>query len=258
MLRDGVVIAERGGNGARTHGERLPRELMEILDAAGAALREIDGFAISVGPGSFTGLRVGIATVQGLALAQRKQVIPVSSFEALAYCAAQARHVDHPTSDVEPRSSDARPPSDVGRRSSDLDRRSSSDGGRRSSELIAVWIDAHRGEVFASLYAADARTVLAPATSLSPAATLDAWAGQLEDGRSITFIGDGALKYAGEIRGRLDTAAHVAPTVPLLAGAIARIAHEHPVRAVAPHAVVPLYVRRPDAELARDRRQASG
>ncbi len=220
VLRDGVVIAERAGDGSRTHGERLPRELMEILDAAGVALREVDRFAVSTGPGSFTGLRVGIATIQGLALAQRKPVVPVSSFESLGFCANS--HVASGTPDA-----------------------------------IAIWIDAHRGEVFAALHAADGRTVLAPPTSLPPAATFDAWGSALADRRTIAFTGDGALKYAGEIRSRLGEAAHIAPSVPLLAGAIARIADANPARAVAPHAVVPLYVRRPDAELARDRRQAS-
>ena len=87
IARDGVVLAERAGDGTRTHGQRLPRELMAILDAAGVALHDVDRLAVATGPGSFTGLRVGIATIQGLALAQHKLVVPVSSFEALAFVA---------------------------------------------------------------------------------------------------------------------------------------------------------------------------
>jgi hypothetical protein len=70
---------------------------------------------------------------------------------------------------------------------------------------------------------------------------------------AIRFEGDGAIKYANVIRDRMPHAS-VAAAVPLLAGTIARLADTERARAVAPHAVVPLYVRRPDAELARDRR----
>src|SRR5215467_10669713 len=85
VVRDDCVLIERAGDGSRTHGERLPRELMAVLDAAHVDLLAIDRFAVSIGPGSFTGLRVGIATIQGLAFAQRKRVVPVSSFEALVF-----------------------------------------------------------------------------------------------------------------------------------------------------------------------------
>ena len=217
IARDGVVLAEHAGDGTRTHGQRLPRELMAILDAAGVALRDIDCFAVATGPGSFTGLRVGIATIQGLALARHKLVVPVSSFEALAFIA-----------------------------------------GPSPSAAVAPWIDAHRGEVFAVLYGPDGATELAPPSSLSPASTLDAWTSAADPGTTVRFIGDGAAKYRGIIEARLGSRAVVTPDVPPLDGAIARIAGAAADRAVRPHAVVPLYVRRSDAELARDRREAGG
>ena len=58
---------------------------MTMLDDEGVALHDVDLFAVSIGPGSFTGLRVGIATMQGLALASGKPVVPVSTFDALAW-----------------------------------------------------------------------------------------------------------------------------------------------------------------------------
>jgi tRNA threonylcarbamoyladenosine biosynthesis protein TsaB len=220
VLRDGLVIAERSGDATRTHGERLPRELMAVLEEARADLRDVTTFAVCTGPGSFTGLRVGIATIQGLAFAQRKLVVPVSAFEALART---------PNADSTP--------------------------GARTSALLATWIDAHRGEVFACLYGPDGR-LLREATSLSPGATLDDWLDNaLAADAAIRFEGDGAIKYAGVIRERL-TNASIAAAVPQLAGTIARIADAERDRAVQPHAVVPLYVRRPDAELARDRKAA--
>jgi tRNA threonylcarbamoyladenosine biosynthesis protein TsaB len=210
VLRDGHVTAVRAGDGSRTHGERLPSELMTILDGQTLALRDVDLFAVSIGPGSFTGLRVGIASIQGLALANGKLVVPVSTFDALAWQAGR-------------------------------------DGG-----AVAAWIDARRGEVFAALYSVDGRMLRDP-TSLAPAATLDAWAPELAGLGRVRFVGDGAVRYRSDIEERLGAQAVLQAGRPELAGAIAEIAARDPSRAVRPHAVVPLYVRRPDAELARDR-----
>ena len=70
---------------------------------------------------------------------------------------------------------------------------------------------------------------------------------------SAFFIGDGAAKYRDTITAALGGAVRVAEDVPALAGAIGRLAGREPDRAVLPHAVIPIYVRRPDAELARER-----
>ena len=56
-----------------------------VLEAAGCALAKIDAFAAASGPGSFTGIRVGLATAKALAEARGKTVVPVSNLEALAY-----------------------------------------------------------------------------------------------------------------------------------------------------------------------------
>lgn len=214
LVRDGSVIVERAGDGSHTHGQRLPRELMDVLHEAGETLAGVDAFAVATGPGSFTGLRVGIATMQGLALAGRKPLAPVSTFEALAFLA------------------------------------------RGAASPIAVWIDAHRGQVFATLYAADGRTVLVPPTSLTPRDTLDAWATVLA-AEPVQFAGDGAVLYATAIRERLANRAVLPQDVPAIAGAIGLLAAAEPGRGGTPHAVAPLYVRRPDVELARER-QAKG
>jgi tRNA threonylcarbamoyladenosine biosynthesis protein TsaB len=210
-----TIVIESAGDEARPHGERLPRELMTVLREAGAAIGDVDRLAVVVGPGSFTGLRVGIATIQGLALARGLDVVPVSTFEALAWHA------------------------------------------HGSPDAVAAWVDAHRGEVFATLFAPDARTVLAPATALSPDATLEAWRDALAPFARVRFLGNGAVRYRDVIRARLGPRAEVDAAAPVLAGAVGRIAAADPSRAVPPHALVPQYVRRPDVELARDRRQAA-
>jgi ribosomal-protein-alanine N-acetyltransferase len=73
LWRDGL-IEERAGDPARSHAERLPGDLIGILGAHGLAPRDIERYAVAAGPGSFTGLRIGIATVQGLALVGERLV----------------------------------------------------------------------------------------------------------------------------------------------------------------------------------------
>src|SRR5262249_9336271 len=84
VLRGRTVVGEIVGDPERTHGERLPVDLRRVLDVSSVSLSAIDLFAVVAGPGSFTGLRVGIATIQGLAMAAGRNVVPVSALEALA------------------------------------------------------------------------------------------------------------------------------------------------------------------------------
>ena len=83
VARDGVVMYESRGDQHRPHDARLPQDLMTLLDDARLDLRDIDVYAVATGPGSFTGLRIGIATMQGLAFAAGKSLIGVSGFDAL-------------------------------------------------------------------------------------------------------------------------------------------------------------------------------
>jgi len=88
LLEDGVVVAEGEGGDERSHAEQLPRVLIDLLAARGLALGDVDAFAVATGPGSFTGLRIGIATAQGFAMATGKPVIPVPTLDAIAEGAA--------------------------------------------------------------------------------------------------------------------------------------------------------------------------
>ena len=201
------VVDERAGDGSRTHGERLPGELAQL----GAPWSTIDVFAVASGPGSFTGLRIGIATMQGLALVTGRGVIGVSALEALAQIAS---------------------------------------GSLSPGALVASWIDAQRGEVFSALYRVADAPLFTPERLLEletpavagPDATRAAWSQY--DLSSAVFTGDGAARYLPGVE-----------PPPLLAGAIGRMAGTSAIRGVtaSPAAIHPLYVRRPDAELARDR-----
>lgn len=87
LMQDDHVLLEHIGDASREQAERLPGDLADLLEEEGAALDAIDAFAVATGPGSFTGLRVGIATMQGLAVAMGKPLIGVSAFDALAMLA---------------------------------------------------------------------------------------------------------------------------------------------------------------------------
>jgi tRNA threonylcarbamoyladenosine biosynthesis protein TsaB len=221
LWRDGALVEQRPGDAARTHAERLPADLAELLAAHGLTVKDVDLYAVASGPGSFTGLRVGIATIQGLALVHDRKVVAVSALEALAQCGA------------------AEAP---------------------DATLAGGWMEAYRGEVFGALYRITARTdetglatleeLAAPAVA-NPADLAADWA-RIWQAEGV-IMGDAVPSSRDTLSAALPSSTQLLEPVPL-AATIARIAHAHPERATLPHAIIPLYVRRPDAELARDRR----
>lgn len=78
------VMGEYSLNTPITHSERLMTCIDRLLTDTKVCLEEIEGFSITLGPGSFTGLRIGISTVKGLAFATSRPVVGVSTLEALA------------------------------------------------------------------------------------------------------------------------------------------------------------------------------
>src|SRR5262245_30256569 len=84
LLDDDRVVGETMLNISLTHSERLMAMVDRLLQDSGVRLDHLGGLAVSVGPGSFTGLRVGIATAKGLALALHLPVVPVPTLDALA------------------------------------------------------------------------------------------------------------------------------------------------------------------------------
>jgi tRNA threonylcarbamoyladenosine biosynthesis protein TsaB len=77
-------LFERVAPMARGHAEALMPLLDELLAESGVTLRDIDRFAVTVGPGTFTGVRVGVAAVRGFALATGKPAIGVNTLSAIA------------------------------------------------------------------------------------------------------------------------------------------------------------------------------
>lgn len=80
-----ALLAEYTINYKRTHSQTLLPMLDEIIRMADLDLSDIDAIAVSAGPGSFTGLRIGSATAKGLGLALDKPIIPIPTVDGLAY-----------------------------------------------------------------------------------------------------------------------------------------------------------------------------
>ena len=87
LARGGRVIAAAGEESREPHSRTLFNRLAGLLEGAGVAPEEIDAFAVATGPGSFTGLRVGLAAVKGLARTLGRPAVGVTSLDALALAA---------------------------------------------------------------------------------------------------------------------------------------------------------------------------
>lgn len=219
VAREGVVLREEACDPDRQLALQLPGALDDLLALADVELRDVDAFAVATGPGSFTGLRIGISTMQGLAFAEEKPLIGISALTALRALAANAF---------------------LGSR-------------------IVTWVDAWRGDVYSELYV-DGRSTGEPVVA-KPDDLLAELARIPDPGspipaNDVLFIGDGAETYRDLISAKLGPAARIAdPATPLLAGMIATLATIQYTKGILPppHAIRPIYVRRSDAELARER-----
>ena len=85
LCDDGRLIAEMTINTGNTHSQTLLPVVEQILKISETTLEEVDAFACSTGPGSFTGVRIGVATVKGIAYGKNKPCVSVSTLDALAY-----------------------------------------------------------------------------------------------------------------------------------------------------------------------------
>ena len=85
LAEDGKILGEYFLNQKTTHSQTLMPMIDSLLNVCNVAPNDIDAFAVTVGPGSFTGVRIGVSAVKGLAEPLDKPCIPVSVLEAMAY-----------------------------------------------------------------------------------------------------------------------------------------------------------------------------
>ena len=83
-LEDGAVVSEAAADSARRHAETVLPMIDSALQKAGWELGDADAFAVDIGPGSFTGVRIGVSVVNAFAYALGKPVLGISSLRALA------------------------------------------------------------------------------------------------------------------------------------------------------------------------------
>lgn len=179
------------------HSRDLLVRVTGVMDAAGLGFDQLDAVAVGTGPGSFTGLRVGIATARALAAAHDLELRPVSSLAALA-------------------------------------------AGIDADERLPL-IDARRGEVFAALHDGDGER-WAPF-----AATPDQVAERVRaEGGNPLAAGDGSLRFRGLLEAAGVSVAPDGSQVHVVRALhVCRLAIAAP--SVAPEAVLPTYIRDPDA-----------
>lgn len=85
IMDESLLIAESRLNVRSTHSERLMTEIEHCLKQSGIKISDIDVFAVAIGPGSFTGLRIGLSTVKGFSYATGKPIVSVPTLEALVW-----------------------------------------------------------------------------------------------------------------------------------------------------------------------------
>ena len=85
LLKGTKLLAEVNLESPLTHSEKLLPAIDFVLKANSLDIRHVEAFALAVGPGSFTGIRIGLSTVKSFAFASGKPVAPVSSLQALAF-----------------------------------------------------------------------------------------------------------------------------------------------------------------------------
>lgn len=86
LAKDGKLLVIKEHHGEYSHAENLTVFIQEIIETAGITFKDIDAIAVSKGPGSYTGLRIGVSTAKGLCFALNKPLLAVNTLEAMANC----------------------------------------------------------------------------------------------------------------------------------------------------------------------------
>ena len=207
LVTDGVPVCERYGAGLKNHAVTLMPLVEKMLkEDAGQRINELDGFVVSRGPGSFTGLRIGISMIKGLALAVGKPVAGVSSLDGLAWRMSYA-HLP-----------------------------------------VCAMLDARRGEVYCAVYQFKDGQLISKGEekALTPEKALALV------GEKALFVGSGAVAHARFITQALGSGAFFVPEFQnhVSAPALAHVFfHDPRVSLQDPAVLVPVYLRRSDAEI---------
>ncbi|HWD51229.1 MAG TPA: tRNA (adenosine(37)-N6)-threonylcarbamoyltransferase complex dimerization subunit type 1 TsaB [Acidimicrobiales bacterium] len=229
LLADGGSAAERSHQQGRMHAESLAPAIEEVCALSGITVRDVQAIAVDVGPGLFTGLRVGVATAKALAQGLGIGVLAVSSLDILAAGAM-------------------------------------AEAGSDEARTVVAVVDARRGEVFTSRYRFDGAApgpgqILDPAPGrLSPPqlVTPDVLIRSLVEmdagpADRVLIVGDGAVRYRHRLAdaraGDLDLVERVSSPSPLTLARLARRRLDAGAELAPAAEVVPDYRREADARI---------
>jgi tRNA threonylcarbamoyladenosine biosynthesis protein TsaB len=225
VLADDGSVVERSHVGGRAHAELLAPAITEVCGLAGLTFQDLDALAVDIGPGLFTGLRVGVATAKARGQALGLGIIGVTSLDVLAAGARDAAGPD------------------------------------RAARVVSV-VDARRSEVFAAAYDF---TSFGTEEDPDPAAVCDdrsealspedlvVWLDDLAVVGPVLVVGDGAVRFLELLAPRTGLDLGLADTVSAPSPAVvARLAGRRLTAGEAPratHDVVPDYRRHADAKI---------
>lgn len=167
VARGGAVLAFKQVDQRNIHAEVITLFIDEILGQVGIGYHELDAIAVSCGPGSYTGLRIGISTAKGLCFALDKPLIAIETLEAMAYGVINDDDVQL------------------------------TDG-----KLLCPMIDARRMEVFTAVFDANGEKIKPTAAEII---NEDSFADLLGENK-ILFFGDGAQKCQSTLGGKPNAA----------------------------------------------------
>ncbi len=246
QARDDPAADERPG-----HATRLLKMADGLLASAGIDWSALERIAVGRGPGTFTGLRVGIATARGLAQSLGVELVGVSSLQALAE-SARRTELDGSRNGTHASDRGDRP---IGDRPAPPS--------SRAKGILAV-LDARRGEAFAAVYLPTGQRsveelmsprALVPEELGSLVAQAEALLADEQDGGWLA-IGDGAVRFRGELEAAgVTVPPDASPAHLLSAEAICELGARAPAEAL-DRTILPEYCRRPDAEIALESKRA--
>lgn len=164
ISRDNELLHELHSPDQKNHASFIQTAINELIGITHVSLKDIDAIAVSAGPGSYTGLRVGMSTAKGLCYALNKPLILVNTLQVIANSAIRYFETKH-----EP---------------------------LNSAWLICPMIDARRMEVFTAVYTIDFKEVVAPTAMILDNTSLDT----VLQNQKVIFCGNGVHKAADVIK----------------------------------------------------------
>ena len=157
IAKDGIIIASLKNVIQKEHAGFLHLAIQDLLLRSSLELKQMDAIAVTKGPGSYTGLRVGMASAKGLCYALNKPFISIGTLNALAVAAIN-----------ETKKND------------------------RDNSLFCPMIDARRMEVYTAIFDADMNEVIAPCAMVLTGNSFE----ELLQNNNIVFVGSGTLKWS--------------------------------------------------------------